>query len=214
MQNIDSKDIKGIFSKINEIMNENKDYLFKLDSVIGDGDLGLTMSNGFTKINETLVGFDEDKIGIIFIKAGMVLSDVSPSTTGTLIADGLAKGGMAIKDKKEINLSDLTLFFSEFINRIILTGKAKCGEKTLVDSFYPAVKSLECSLIDNKNLKESFKEAYINAKSGLESTKEMIAKHGRARWYGEKSIGLEDPGAAAGMLFIKAFYDYFNEKNI
>ena len=214
MQNIDSKDIKEIFSKINEVMNENKDYLFKLDSVIGDGDLGLTMSNGFTKINEALVGFDEDKIGKIFIKAGMVLSEVSPSTTGTLIADGLIKGGMAIKDKKEINLSDLSLFFSEFINRIILTGKAGCGEKTLVDSLYPAVKSLENSLNDSKNLQESFKEAYMNAKAGLESTKEMISKHGRARWYGEKSIGLEDPGAAAGVLFIKAFYDYFNEKNI
>jgi len=41
----------------------------------------------------------------------------------------------------------------------------------------------------------------------------MISKYGRAKWYGEKSIGKEDPGAAAGMLFIKAFYDYFKEKD-
>jgi phosphoenolpyruvate---glycerone phosphotransferase subunit DhaL len=214
MRNIDSEDIKGIFSKINDVMKENQDYLVKLDSIIGDGDLGLTMSNGFTKINEDLVGFDEDNIGKIFIKAGTILSDISQSATGTLIANGLIKGGMAIKDKKKINLSDLTLFFSEFINMIIITGKAGCGEKTLVDSFYPAIRSLENSLSSNQDLKESFKDAYLNAKSGLESTKEMISKHGRARWYGEKSIGLEDPGAAAGMLFIKAFYDYFNEKNI
>ena len=211
MESINQKDLKKIFSEIKDVMNENKDYLIKLDSAMGDGDLGLTMSNGFSKVNEDLKDFNEDKIGKIFIKAGMVLAEASPSTMGTLIADGLIRGGMVVKDKTEANLSDISLFFSEFVGRIIITGKAKCGEKTLVDSLYPAAKALKESLIKNKNLKDSFKEAYEKAKIGFESTKDLISKYGRAKRYGEKSVGMVDPGAAAGMLFTKAFYDYFNK---
>ena len=213
MQNINHKNLREIFGKIKDVMNENKDFLFKLDSSMGDGDLGLTMSNGFAKIDEALKEFNEDKIGKIFIKAGMVLAEVSPSTMGTLIADGFIKGGTIIIDKIEVDLADLSSFFSEFVGRIIITGKAKPGEKTLVDSLYPAAESLKESLIKNKNLKDSFKEAYEKAKIGFESTKNLTSKYGRAKWYGEKSIGLEDPGAAAGMLFVKAFYDYFKEEN-
>ena len=211
MESINQKDLKKIFSEIKDVMNENKDYLIKLDSEMGDGDLGLTMSNGFSKVNEDLKDFNEDKIGKIFIKAGMVLAEASPSTMGTLIADGLIKGGMVVKDKTEVNLSDLSLFFSEFVERIIITGKAKYGEKTLVDSLYPAAESLKESLTKNKNLKDSFKEAYEKAKIGFESTKDLISKYGRAKRYGEKSVGMVDPGAAAGMFFVKAFYDYFNK---
>lgn len=211
MESINQNDLKQIFSEIKDVMIENKDFLIKLDSAMGDGDLGLTMSNGFSKVSEDLAEFKEDKIGKIFIKAGMVLGEASPSTMGTLIAGGLIKGGIALKDKTEANLSDLSLFFSEFVDRIIITGKAIYGEKTLVDSLYPAAESLKESSDKNKNFKESFKEAYEKAKIGFESTKDLISKYGRAKRYGEKSIGMVDPGAAAGMLFVKAFYDYFNK---
>lgn len=214
MQKLNAKNIKAIFNNIKEIMYANKDMLFKLDSKIGDGDIGISMSKGFLRVNEEIANFNEPKIGKIFIKAGMVLAEASPSTAGTLIADGLIKAGMCIQDKSEVELKDIVLFFSEFVNRIIITGKAVCGEKTLVDSLYPAAKALEDALKKNKNFVESFKEAYDAAKKGYESTKEMISKYGRAKWYGEKSFGCEDPGAAVGMLIIKAFYDYFKNENI
>ena len=213
MQKLNAKNIKEIFTKIKEIMDVNKDMLFNLDSKIGDGDIGISMSKGFLMIDEELKNFDEPQIGKIFMKAGMVLSEASPSTAGTLIADGLINAGICIQDKSEIELKDLVLFFSEFINRIIITGKAVSGEKTIVDSLYPAAKALEVALKRNKDFRDSFNEAYDAAKKGYQSTKEMVAKYGRAKWYGDKSIGVEDPGAAVGMLFIEAFYNYFKNKN-
>lgn len=209
MKKLNDKDIKKIFTKIKDIMIENKDLLFKLDSIMGDGDLGITMSNGFIEVEKDILNYNEPKIGKIFMKAGMVLAEASPSTMGTLMADGLLKAGMCIQDKIEVDLRDLTLFFSEFVNRIMVTGKAKCGEKTIVDSLYPAARALEDSLKANKNYKDSFKSAYEEAKMGLQSTKKMLSMHGRAKWFGEKSIGKEDPGAAAGVLLLKAFYEYF-----
>ncbi len=41
----------------------------------------------------------------------------------------------------------------------------------------------------------------------------MLPKHGRAVWYGKKSIGKKSPGAVMGMLLIKAFYEYIESKN-
>ena len=209
MRKLIDKDIKIIFSIIEKNMQENKELLFQLDSALGDGDLGVSMSNGFSKVAEELNNYNEKKIGKIFIKAGFVLAETIPSTMGTLLADAFIKAGQAIQEKTEINLEDLFLFFSEFLKRIIATGKADYGEKTMIDSLYPATKSLEASLKSNLNYRESFKAAYNEAKKGSQATKEMVALHGRAKWFKEKSIGKEDPGAVASMIFIKSFYEYF-----
>jgi dihydroxyacetone kinase len=140
----------------------------------------------------------------------MVLAEASPSTLGTLISGGLIKGGLAIKDKTEADVSGLAVFFSEFVEKISLTGKAKFGDKTIVDALFPAAESLKDSAAKGLDFQESFKAAYEKAKTGFEETKNLLAKFGRAKRYGEQSIGIVDPGAAAGMLFVKAFYDYFN----
>ena len=92
-------------------------------------------------------------------------------------------------------------------------GKAKPGEKTIIDSLYPAFQALKLASEDGRDLKEGFEKAYRAAKDGVEATKEMLPKHGRVVWYGEKSIGKKDPGAVAGMLLIKAFYEYLENKN-
>lgn len=208
MDKLNSKDIKDIFAKIKNIMIENKDWLFKLDSVMGDGDLGLTMSNGFTKVHEVLSKFDEEKIGNIFIRAGITLAETVPSTMGTLVATGLIRAGKSVKDKTEIDLQDFAVMMSSFVEGIIERGKAKPGEKTILDSLQPAVEALKVALESKRSLKEGFREAYELAKEGVEATKKMISKHGRMAWHGEKSIGKIDPGAVAGMLLVRAFYDY------
>jgi len=209
MEKLSGKNILEIFVKIKDTMVENKDSLCELDAVLGDGDLGLSMSNGFSKVSDELLNYSENRVGKIIMKAGMVLAEEVPSTMGTLIADGLISAGKSLGDKTEIDLADLSLFFSQFVNRIIITGKAQFGEKTLVDSLYPASKTIEAFLDKDSDYKTVFKSAYESAKEGSQSTKKLISKYGRAKWFGEKSIGKEDPGAVAGVYFVKAFNDYF-----
>ena len=36
-----------LLKEISDIMAENKDKLIEMDGIVGDGDLGLTMSDGF-----------------------------------------------------------------------------------------------------------------------------------------------------------------------
>ncbi len=125
MEKLDVNGIKTIFAKIQEIMVENEDYLFELDSKMGDGDLGLTMKNGFVKVDQELRSFEETDVGKIFIKAGMILASAVPSTMGTLMATGLMRAGKEFKDKDQIDLSDLTDGFFGFCKWNNGEGKVK-----------------------------------------------------------------------------------------
>jgi len=216
MNKLNSSDLEGLFAKIKDVMVENKENLFKLDSAIGDGDLGITMSSGFSKVYEMVSVLEEKDtgdIGRVFIKVGMTLAEVVPSTLGTLLATGFMRAGKAVKGKTEVNLPDSVLMASAFVEGIMERGKTEPREKTIIDSLYPAFQALKLASEDGIDLKEGLKKAYEAAKDGAEATKEMLPKHGRAVWYGEKSIGKKDPGAVAGMLLIKAFYEYLESKN-
>jgi len=216
MNKLNSSDLEGLFAKIKDVMVENKENLFKLDSAIGDGDLGVTMSSGFSKVYEMISVLEEKDtgdIGRVFIKVGMTLAEAVPSTLGTLMATGFMRAGKAVKGKTEVNLPDSVLMASAFVEGIMERGKTEPREKTIIDSLYPAFQALKLASEDGIDLKEGLKKAYEAAKDGAEATKEMLPKHGRAVWYGEKSIGKKDPGAVAGMLLIKAFYEYLESKN-
>jgi dihydroxyacetone kinase-like protein len=193
-------------------MIENKDWLFELDSAMGDGDLGITMSTGFSKVYEMISALEEEDIGKTFMKVGMTLAETVPSTLGTLMATGFIRAGKTIQGKTEVDLANSVLMASVFVEGIIERGKAKPGEKTIIDSLYPAFQALKLASEEGRDLKEGFKKAYEAAKGGVEDTKEMLPKHGRVVWYREKSIGKKDPGAVAGMLLIKAFYEYLENK--
>lgn len=212
MNKLNSSDLEGLFAKVKDIMVENKENLFKLDSAIGDGDLGITMTTGFSKVYEMISVLEEEDIGKTFMKVGMTLAETVPSTLGTLMATGFMRAGKTIKGKTEVDLSDFVLIMSAFVEGIMERGKAKPSEKTIIDSLYPAFEALKLASEEGRDLKEGFKKAYEAAKGGVEDTKEMLPKHGRVVWYREKSIGKKDPGAVAGMLLIKAFYEYLENK--
>jgi dihydroxyacetone kinase-like protein len=212
MNKLNSSDLEGLFAKVKDVMIENKDWLFELDSAMGDGDLGITMSTGFSKVYEMISALEEEDIGKTFMKVGMTLAETVPSTLGTLMATGFIRAGKTIQGKTEVDLANSVLMASVFVEGIIERGKAKPGEKTIIDSLYPAFQALKLASEEGRDLKEGFKKAYEAAKGGVEDTKEMLPKHGRVVWYGEKSIGKKDPGAVAGMLLIKAFYEYLENK--
>ena len=49
---MNSSYIVKMLAEISTIMNENKDRLIELDSVVGDGDLGLKLTYGFDAASE------------------------------------------------------------------------------------------------------------------------------------------------------------------
>ena len=77
-------------------------------------------------------------------------------------------------------------------------SKAKEGDKTLVDAFYPAVAAIAETEGSLETILAAAAEA---AQKGADATADMVAKFGRAKNVGERSIGHKDPGAVSMAIF-------------
>ncbi len=198
-------DIIAIFSALKTMSDEQRDYLIELDGIMGDGDLGLTMNAVFTAADTFVGSFEDDDLGVMMMKAGMVMAKAAPSTMGTLMGTGFMRGGKAVKGMHTLDAPAMNTFFEAFVQGLMDRGKAKPGDKTIIDVLYPAVMAMK----ENPgSLQETFAAAKQAAEEGLEATKDMVAQHGRVAYYQEKSRTLQDPGATVGSMVIAVFADY------
>ncbi|MDO4764832.1 MAG: DAK2 domain-containing protein [Eubacteriales bacterium] len=197
-------DLLLFLEKLKDIMEQNRGYLIDLDSVVGDGDLGLTMGDGFAAAFDEVAHTTESDLGKILYQAGKAMSIKVPSTMGTLMASGFMQAGKELKGKTELKDEEFVTLFQAYFDGVAGRGKAKVGEKTFLDGLYPAVESLKTGVAKGKNLPLLVEEAAIAAEKGFQNTTTMIAVHGRAATRGEESRKLEDPGAAVAMLMMRA----------
>lgn len=202
---MDNKILIAFLKEADRIMNENKEYLIDLDSVVGDGDLGLTMGDGFKAAYAAVADGSEADAGKLLYGAGKAMSTAVPSTMGTLMASGLMQAGKVLKGKTELDNDDITAVFQGYLEGVMNRGKAKVGEKTFLDGLAPAVDAMRAAFANGEQLKEAAKKAVAAAESGFENTTTMLAIHGRAATRGEASRSLKDPGAAVAVLLMKAF---------
>lgn len=203
-------DVSGLMNFLRElknIMEQHKEHLIELDSVVGDGDLGLTMKDGFATAYEAAVNSTEKDMGKLLYLAGKAMGSAVPSTMGTLMASGLMNAGKALKGKTSLSAEDCVLLFSGYMEGVSNLGKAKVGEKTFLDGITPAVQAMEEAVRSGENLGVVALKAKQAAEEGVQSTTKMQAMHGRAAIRGEASIALTDPGAVVAALIFEAFYN-------
>ena len=194
--------VKTGIRKISRIMAENKDYLIKLDQQNGDGDLGVSMSEGFEAAAVFVEGTQETDLGKILMQTGGVFNEAAPSSLGTIISFAFMGMAKSLKGRTEAGLPEFAEAVMAGVQKIMDKAGSKPGEKTILDSIYPAAESL---LADKDgDFKEALKNAARIAAEGSESTKAMKSVHGRAAYYGEKSIGLLDGGSVVGRLLFEA----------
>ena len=205
MEKIDKKIFEQIFKSISAEMDSAKEELIELDGAMGDGDLGLTMSNGFQAVAAECEAQAETDIGKLFMKLGMKMNSTVPSTMGTLISTCLMKAAPAAKGKTEIDLSDLAAMGEGALNGVMERGGAKPGDKTMLDALAPAVEALKQAAAEGKDITAGAEAAAAAAEKGAEGTKELQSVHGRAAYYREKSVGRQDPGATAMAHIMRGF---------
>jgi dihydroxyacetone kinase-like protein len=208
MATIKARDFKELLAHWAELMEENRDYLIDLDSVVGDGDLGLTMGDGFRAARDAAASADEEDLGKLAYTAGKAMSSAAPSTMGTLMATGFMNAGKALKGETALDGTNTALFFRSFFEGVRALGKAAPGEKTFLDGLYPAVESLEADARENAEPLEAANRAAERAEAGFLATKGMPAKHGRAAARVEQSRDLPDPGAAVANLLLRGYADF------
>jgi len=210
MSSLGVQDIRAIISGIAALMEQKREELIKLDSAMGDGDLGLTMEKGFSAARDEAGKIDEPDLGKFLMKIGMVIARVAPSTMGTLMATGFMSGGKAVTGKTALGGVEMAEFFDAFTAGIMQRGKSKPGEKTVVDVLLPASQALAAAVSSGADLPEAFRKLKTAAAEGREQAKGMMAQHGRLAYYQEQSKGREDPGAVACIYVLQGFCDHIS----
>jgi phosphoenolpyruvate---glycerone phosphotransferase subunit DhaL len=203
-----SQNVVDMFEMITQEMVENKELLIRLDAQNGDGDLGLSMAGGFTKVSEGLMSTDEKDLGRLFRKISKTLNEAAPSTLGTLLS--IVFMGMAkyLKGSERMDAGMFVGGLEAGVLSLMEKGGAKPGEKTIVDALYPAIETMKTALQSDPSFVEVLEIGRTAAHEGMEKTKEMRSVHGRAAYYREKSIGIQDGGATVGMLLMKGCAEY------
>ena len=186
-----------------------KDYLTSLDAKIGDGDHGLNMARGFRAAQEAIEEMDDTtKPGPVLKAIGKALIQNVGGAAGPLYGAGFIKAGEACDDNTHLNIASMEKLLRAAIEAIQKRGRAEKGDKTMLDTLIPVH---ECFLPENaegKPLFEVLQEASKAAGEGVNYTKTIAARKGRASLLGERSIGYEDPGAVSSMLMYRALYQF------
>ena len=208
---LQQEDVKKIFIQLAETFNREKDFLNDLDSKIGDGDHGLSMSRGFNAVMKTVEESPDLTISEMLIEGGMQFNEVTGSTIGILIFSAMRAAGLAVKDKEPLKLKDLQNMLQASIEAIKKRGKASKGQKTILDSLMPALEYLE-NQKNNNDESVIIRETINQALEGAQSTKNLESQIGRAKWFIDRSIGVMDPGAYTGYLILNTIGEYITKK--
>ena len=201
---IQAAEVVEAVRRASQALIDQRDYLTSLDQALGDGDMGITMG----KIGEALLEYIDanpiDDIGKYLFQLGTACNKAAPSTMGTLTAGALMSAGKIVRGQTELEPAKLAAMFQAADEGIQTRGKAKLGDKTIVDAMHPASAAFGEALEGGANLQEAGAAAIRAAAEGRDSVTPLRSKVGRASWVGERTEGKVDAGCAMFVIVLEA----------
>jgi len=190
-------------------VEENKDYLCELDGEVGDGDHGVSMTIGMRAVARAMKGFDESVApSEVFQTAAEAYADDVGATIGPLYEAAFAAAATSAANKNELNnISDWAELYEAMAISIQLLGKAELGDKTMLDSFFPAVDHIKSLSTKGGSLSDALASTAKTALDAAIATKDLIPKKGRAARLGERAIGFQDAGATSLAIILQGIAD-------
>ncbi|MBM7556122.1 dihydroxyacetone kinase subunit DhaL [Halanaerobacter jeridensis] len=190
-----------VFNKIADKIIDNKQYLTKLDSAIGDGDHGINMARGFSEVKEEFESAEFDSNSAVVKKVAMTLISNVGGASGPLYGTAFLQASKVMEE--DLSLKNAVKIGEAVIEGIKMRGKAEQGDKTMLDAIIPAVNALKEDYEAGVELEEALQDCLEAAEEGKESTIPLVAKKGRASYLGERSKGHQDPGATSSYMIIE-----------
>jgi len=214
MDTMDAVLLPELFESVSSVMTEKADELCAMDAKMGDGDLGLTMRKGFGAMPEILRSIDEPDMGKKLMKAGMKMASVVPSTMGTLMASGIMTGGKGIVGSTLLDAVTYGKFLCGFAEGIEKRGKCARGDRTVLDAVAPAADAVAAAVEQNPGLMldEAAAAAVSGAEQGVEATRSMEPKFGKAAVHKAAARDEVDQGAVAALYMLRGFAEFFKSR--
>ena len=186
--------------------------LSELDSAIGDGDHGTTMLRAVNQLESVIRDHQALNPSQFLDKIAWTLLGIDGGATGPLLGTFFLGMSEAIPHAPSLTNTDLVLMFEGGLAALKKQTKAQLGDKTLMDALIPAVTASRQALSEGKEISQLLQEAADSAETGAVATKNLVARLGRARHLGTKTVGHQDPGATSLSLLFRGFYEGFSKQ--
>ena len=189
-------------------MEENRRYLTKLDSEIGDGDHGNNMNRGFKAALERLEAANPSTPADVLKAVSMALISKVGGAAGPLYGTAFLKASTALSGKEDLSPEEVAEAIEAALAGVKQRGKAEEGDKTMVDALTPAAQAAKKAASSGEGVGEVFRAAADAANEGAEATVPLTARRGRASYLGARAEGHMDPGARSTYLLLDAAARY------
>lgn len=199
---------KALFTEMlhrsTQLIDENHLALSELDGALGDGDHGITILRTMRAAAAAVDEHGDQPFADQLKNVAMQVMLCDGGSTSPLFGSyflGLATGAAA----DELTAEQTAAMFEAGLEQFRRTSKAAVGDKTMLDALVPATEALAAELRRSGDGPRAFAAAADSAALGAEQTVGYVAKFGRARTMGERSIGHLDPGAQSISLIFRGF---------
>lgn len=200
MNTISTDQFRAMLEDALAAIREKETWFSQLDAVTGDGDHGTAIVaalNAAIAASKTATDFNT-----MFNDIGFGIMLNTSGSTSTLLGGfflGMADGISGA----EAGPDQVKTMFRSGLEGVAKNTRAAIGDKTMMDALIPAVEAI--AGCESADIKEILKAGANAARLGAEATTAMKANFGRARNYGERSVGTMDAGAASWATLFEAF---------
>lgn len=197
---------RAALAAMDALLRANEEELGRIDAVAGDGDHGRGMVKGIGAAVKRVSRIPENAgVASVLGRAGDAWAEFAGGTSGVLWGAALESFGRSLgDDREEYTAKDVVEASAAFAQAIVHLGRAKRGDKTLLDALLPFVDELRSWVDSGHDLATAWRVAAEVAEVEAAATAALRPKVGRARPLAEKSVGTPDAGATSmGMILIE-----------
>ncbi len=193
---------RQMFQYVARQMIAAQDRLTQADRAIGDGDHGVGMARGFEAVLARLEQSEFASLGDLFRSIGTALITSIGGAAGAVFGTLFRGGSGHLDGRQSLDAEALSWFLQDGLVAVQARGQARPGDKTMLDVLGPV--AAKAAGLSSQPLADALQALVPVAEKGVEDTRSMIARMGKAKTLGERSLGFPDPGAMS-MLFILGF---------
>ena len=205
-QHFSTHDGSAIVADLVSVIVANREYLSEVDGAIGDGDHGINMAKGFAHCGRTIEG-RQLTLAEALDELTLSLMEGIGGSMGPLYGSLFIGMADEVRASEDIDAATFTHLLRGGLTSLQDITEAGVGDKCLMDTLIPAVEAFERAHAAARSFSDALDAMKSAASQGRDSTKDLVAKIGRASRLGERSLGVLDAGAVSCCLILTQLAD-------
>lgn len=195
-----------IVADLVSVIVANREYLSEVDGAIGDGDHGINMAKGFAHCGRTIEG-RQLSLAEALDELTLSLMEGIGGSMGPLYGSLFIGMADQVRSCEQIDAAAFASLLRGGLTSLQDITEAGVGDKCLMDTLIPAVEAFEQAHARGESFSAALDAMKSAASQGRDSTRDLVAKIGRASRLGERSLGVLDAGAVSCCLILTQLAD-------